>query len=372
MDQNTAVPFLDLSAQTSDIRQEIDAALARVIDSSAFVLGPETAKFEQDFAAYCGSDYAIGVSSGTSAIHLALRAAGVGPGDEVITSAHTFFATVEAIVMSGARPVLADIDPDTYCIDPASVEAVVTSRTKALMPVHIYGQVCDMDALGDIARSKGLLVIEDAAQSHGAMYQGRRTGSLGDLAAFSFYPSKNLGAFGDGGIVTTSNPEYKDRLLALRHHGQVGRDVHKWLGYTDRLDSMQAAVLNVKLRYLDTWNQKRRERAGWYGELLRESDYTVPHVDPKGDHVYHVYAVQHPEQERVQDALTQRGIGWSRHYRVPVHLQDSLAFLDYGPGSFPEAEKLAERVLSLPMFPELTREQIERVCAALLELPVTS
>jgi dTDP-4-amino-4,6-dideoxygalactose transaminase len=372
MDRVIGVPLLDLNAQTNSIRAEIDAALQGVVDSSAFVLGPETAKFEEEFAAYCGVRYAVGVSSGTSALHLALRAAGIGPGDEVITSTHTFIATVEAILMSGARPVLADILPDTYCVDPASAAERLTSRTRAILPVHIYGQTCNMGPLVELAREHGLVVIEDAAQAHGAYYGEKRAGSLGDVAAFSFYPSKNLGAFGDGGMVTTDDAEIRDRLVALRHHGQVGRDLHDVLGYADRLDALQAAVLRVKLPYLDRWNELRRERARWYAELLEGTEYGLPQVDPACDHVYHVFAVTHPARERAREALTAHGIGWSQHYRVPVHLQKSLAFLEHGPGDFPVAERLASQVTSLPMFPEMTREQVERVCTALREIPVAS
>lgn len=359
------IPFFNLRDGTQKIRAEIDEAIARVIDSTAFVLGPEVSNFEEEFSAYCGARYCAGVSSGTAALHLALLGYGIGPGDEVITVPNTFIATVEAIAMTGARPVLVDVLGDTHLMDPVRIEEAVTDRTRAVVPVHLFGQCCDMDSIMELAAKKELVVIEDACQAHGAAYKGKKAGSLGHAAAFSFYPSKNLGAFGEGGAVTTSDEELMKRVKALRHHAQFAKNVHAEIGYNYRLDSLQAAVLRVKLRYLDECNDRRRALADRYRTNLGGTGYALPVEKPDRRHVYHLFTVGCTDKEAVGNALTDAGIGWGQHYPTPVHLQPAFSELGATNGKYPVAERLMRGIVSLPMFPELEEEAVDRVCEVL-------
>lgn len=347
------------------MRDELVEALTSTIDSTAYILGPQLEQFEASFATYCGCRHAIGVSSGTAALHLALLAVGVGPGDEVITVPNTFIATVEAILYTGAKPVLVDVRKDTYCIDIAAVERAITDNTKAVIPVHLFGLPCDMDPLMDLAEKHGFFVIEDSCQAHGAVYKGRKAGSLGHAAAFSFYPSKNLGSFGDAGAVTTNDPSIAERVALLRHHGQSGRNEFTEVGYNYRLDELQAAVLNVKLKYLDRWTGRRRELAALYKEQLRNTDYSFQEVPSGTDPVYYIFTVQHQKQQLVQEFLDKAGVGWGKHIARPIHLQPGYRFLDRPEGSYPVSEILSKELVSLPVFPELSNEQLNYVVTTL-------
>jgi len=362
------IPFVDLKAQYRSIKPEVTAAIAGVLESCEFTLGSEVAAFEKEFAAYCRGEHGVGVNSGTSALHLALLAAGVGPGDEVITVPFTFLATVSAIDYTGARPVFVDVDPRTLTMDPAALEAAITPRTRAVIPVHLYGRPADMDPIVAIARRHGLVVIEDAAQAHGADYKGRRVGTLGDMACFSFYPGKNLGAYGEGGLVVTDSPEYTRTLRMLRDWGAEKKYEHVLKGYNYRMEGIQGAVLRVKLRHLDDWTEARRAAAARYDELLVDSGVETPPPAPDARHVYHIYAVRTASRQAWQDALKEQGIQTGVHYPVPVHLQPAFADLGYRAGQFPASERAAKEVLSLPMFPELTTAQCEAVCGAVRRL----
>jgi dTDP-4-amino-4,6-dideoxygalactose transaminase len=363
----STIPLVDLKAQYTALRPEIDAAIARVIANSSFIMGPEVRAFEEAFAAWCQARYAVGVSSGTAAIELTLRALGVGPGDEVITTPFTFIATAEAISAVGAAPVFADIQAATYNLDPAAVEAAITPRTRALLPVHLYGQPADMPALAAIAQRHGLFLIEDAAQAHGAEIEGRRVGSLGHAACFSFYPGKNLGAYGDGGAVTTDDEALAGRLRKLRDHGRVSKYVHDEIGYGHRLDALQAAILAAKLPHLDAANAARRRLAARYRELLADTNLVLPFVPDGVTPVWHLYVVRTPRRDDVLASLKAQNIEAGIHYPLPLHLQPAYRSLGLGPGSFPVAEAAAQQVLSLPLFPEMTNEQQERVAAALVK-----
>jgi dTDP-4-amino-4,6-dideoxygalactose transaminase len=338
-----------------------------VLDSSEFILGGAVADFERRFASYCASNDAVGVNSGTSALHLALLACGVGPGDEVITVPFTFVATVSAIGYAGARGVFVDVDPRYYTMDPARVEAAITPRTKAILPVHLYGQPADMDPLLDIARRHGLALIEDAAQAHGAEYKRRRCGSMGAVSAFSFYPGKNLGAYGEGGAIVCNDEERVRTIRMLRDWGQSKKYEHTLKGFNYRMDGIQGAVLGVKLKYLEQWTEARRSRAALYDRYLADAEVQRPEVRDGCRHVYHVYTVRVPDRERVRTALAAAGINCGIHYPIPVHLQPAHADLGYREGDFPVAERLAREVLSLPMYPELTDEQVATVAAAVRE-----
>ena len=362
------IPFVDLKAQYRSIKPEVTAAIAGVLESCEFTLGSEVAAFEKEFAAYCHAGHGVGVNSGTSALHLALLAAGVGPGDEVITVPFTFLATVSAIDYTGARPVFVDVDPRTLTMDPTALEAAITPRTRAVIPVHLYGRPADMDPIVAIARRHGIVVIEDAAQAHGAEYKGRRAGSLGEMACFSFYPGKNLGAYGEGGLVVTDSPEYTRTLRMLRDWGAEKKYEHVLKGYNYRMEGIQGAVLRVKLRHLDDWTEARRAAAARYDELLVDSGVETPPPAPDARHVYHIYAVRTASRQAWQDALKEQGIQTGVHYPVPVHLQPAFADLAYRAGQFPAAERAAKEVLSLPMFPELTTAQCEAVCGAVRRL----
>lgn len=358
------VPYLDLKGQYRSIKPEIDAAIARVLESCQFVLGSEVGAFGQDFAKYCGTAECIAVNSGTSALHLALLAAGVGPGDEVITVPFTFVASVAAVLYAGAKPVLVDIDPRSFTIDPAAIEKAITPRTKAILPVHLYGQPADMDRIVEIAKRRKLVVIEDAAQAHGAKYKGRPVGSIGDMACFSFYPGKNLGAYGEGGAITTSNEDYARTIRMLRDWGQDRKYHHLLRGFNYRMEGFQGAILGVKLRHLEQWTEARRQLVGEYNRLLADCDVETPKEMPWAHHVYHVYTVRTEERDRLQQALAEQGIQTGIHYPIPVHLQPAYADLGYGPGAFPQAEAAAKQVLSLPLYPELPTHSVEIVAAA--------
>ena len=362
--EDVKVPYLDLKAQYQGIKPEIDDAVGRVLDSCQFVLGAEVAAFEEKFASYCKTSECIALNSGTSALHLALVAAGVGPGDEVITVPFTFVASVAAVIYAGARPVLIDIDPHSFTIDPSKIEKAITRRTKVILPVHLYGQAADMDPIMEMARRHGLVVIEDAAQAHGAKYKGRSVGSIGDMACFSFYPGKNLGAYGEGGAVTTSNAEYANTVRMLRDWGQDRKYHHVLRGYNYRMEGFQGAVLGVKLRHLEKWTDARRSVVHQYNELLADCGIETPEEMSWGQHVYHVYTIQTDDRDGLQSALTSAGIQTGIHYPVPVHLQPAYSDLGYGPGAFPQSEAAAKRVLSLPLYPELSQEAIARVAAA--------
>jgi dTDP-4-amino-4,6-dideoxygalactose transaminase len=359
------IPLVDLKAQYRSIKPELDTAIARVLENTSFILGSEVADFEASYAAYCNTRHAVGVSSGTAALQLALTACGVGAGDEVITTAFTFIATAAAISHVGAKPVLVDVDEATYNIDPARIEAAVTPRTKAIIPVHLYGQPADMDPILDIARRYRLRVIEDACQAHGATYKGKRVGSLGDVACFSFYPAKNLGAAGDAGAVTTNDPEIDAVVRNLRDHGRISKYSHGAIGFTYRLDALQAAILRVKLHYLDEWNAARRARAARYTELLADSGLAVPVVPAHCEPVYHVYVVRAADRDDLLAYLREQDIGASIHYPLPVHLQPAYSGLGIGRGALPHAEAAADSVLSLPIYPEITEEQLTQVTEAI-------
>lgn len=359
------VPFLDLKAQYGQIREEVNQAVLKVVESCAYVgAGPEGKPFEAEFAAYCGVGDAAGVNSGTTALHLALLGAGIGPGDEVITVPMTFVATTAAIIYAGATPVFVDVDPVTWTMDPSAIAAAITPRTKAVMPVHLHGLMADMDPIMEVARRHGLVVIEDAAQAHGAEYKGRRAGSVGDIGCFSFYPGKNLGAYGEGGAVVSNNPEIMARIRMLRDWGQARKYEHVLKGFNARLDEIQAAILRVKLRYIEGWTEARRANADLYQSGLAGAGLGLPSVPDHGRHVYHVYSVRTRKRDALQQALTDAGIASGIHYPVPVHLQPAYADLGHKPGDFPVSEQLGNEFLSLPMYPELTPAQIEIVCAA--------
>jgi dTDP-4-amino-4,6-dideoxygalactose transaminase len=361
------IPFVDLRSQYQNIKGEIDAAVLNVLDGSTFVLGREVNAFEEEFARYCMADHAVAVNTGTSALHLALLAAGIGPGDEVITVPFTFVATTAAIVYCGARPVFVDVNPASYTMDVTQIEAAITSRTRAILPVHLYGQPADMDPIMEIAGRHGLVVIEDAAQAHGAEYKGRRTGSIGMLGCFSFYPGKNLGAYGEGGAVTTNDPGYARTIRMLRDWGAEKRYHHVLKGYNYRMDAIQGAILRVKLRYLDNWTDARRLHAHAYGRLLKGTPVTAPQTMPYATPAWHVYGIRSLERDLLQQELQARNIQTNIHYPFPVHLLPAYRDLGYQVGDFPHAEAASREELSLPMYPELSSEQIEQVCSAVEE-----
>jgi dTDP-4-amino-4,6-dideoxygalactose transaminase len=361
------IPYLDLKAQYRGIKDEIDAAVLRVLDSTQFILGEEVSAFEREFAAYCQASEAVGVNSGTSALHLALLTAGIGSGDEVITTPFTFVATVAAIRYAGATPVFVDIEPDFFTIDPSKIETAITRRTRAIIPVHLYGQPADMKPILEIARMRGLTVIEDAAQAHGSEYHGRRCGSLSEIAAFSFYPGKNLGAYGEGGALTTTRSDVATTCRVLRDWGQEKRYEHRLKGFNYRMDAIQGAVLRVKLRHLEEWTQRRVQVARWYREALDPESVRSPKERPGCRHVYHVYVVRSDNRDDLRIALAGQGIQTGIHYPIPVHLQPAHEDLGYHAGDFPVAESAAREVLSLPIYPEMTREQVRMVAAAVSE-----
>ncbi|MHC4425378.1 MAG: DegT/DnrJ/EryC1/StrS family aminotransferase [Planctomycetota bacterium] len=361
------VPLLDLKAQYAAIRDEVIQAISDVCESQAFALGPAVAEFEENIAAYCDSKYAIGVSSGTDALLVSLMALEVKPGDEVITTPFSFFATAGCIVRVGATPVFVDVDPDSYNIDPSGVEEKVTEKTRAIIPVHLFGQIAQMKAITEIAQRHNLAVIEDAAQAIGASRDGVKAGNFGDCGCFSFYPTKNLGGFGDGGLVTTNAEELAGKIKALRDHGQDPRYFYKVIGGNFRLDGIQGAVLNVKLRYLDDWNEKRRQNAALYDSIFADSPVKTPKIDTNNLSIYHQYTLTVPERDRLQKFLTEKQIGSAVFYPKPLHLQDCFRELGYRQGDMPVAERVCDEVLSLPVYPELLPDQIECVAKTILE-----
>jgi dTDP-4-amino-4,6-dideoxygalactose transaminase len=362
------VPFLDLTAHHAPLRAEFDTAIAEVIDSAAFAGGPVVTQFEAEFAAFCGSRYAIGLGSGTEALWLALLACDIGPGDEVITVPNTFMATAEAITYTGAKPVFVDIDPRTYTMDPSQLQAALTERTKAIIPVHLFGQTADLDPILAFGQQHGLFVIEDAAQAHGSEYKGRKAGSLGHAGCFSFYPGKNLGAFGEAGAVVTNDEELQEKIRILRDHGQVRKYYHAMIGWNCRMDGIQAAILRVKLRHLASNNQLRRADAEFYNQSFAEVDEIVtPAEAVNGRHVYHIYAVRTPERDDMLRLLAEKNIGCAIHYPVAIHLQEAYQGLGYSEGDFPISEQACAEVLSLPMYPELTETQLLLVSDAVKE-----
>jgi dTDP-4-amino-4,6-dideoxygalactose transaminase len=356
-----AIPYLDLPAQLRAIRPELDHAIARVLDNSTFCLGPDVARFEEEFARFCGARQCIGFNNGTSALHVAMRLLNIGPGDEVVTTPYTFIATSWAISYVGAKPVYVDIDDATFNIDPAKVESKITAKTRALMPVHLYGQPCDLNPLLELCHKYNLPLVEDSAQAHGALYRGKTVGTFGAVSAFSFYPGKNLGACGESGALVTMDDSLAARARALRDHGSTRRYYHDEIGYNYRMEGIQGAVLSVKLKYLERWTKARRRVAQRYHELLADTPLQLPH-EPEGiQSAWHLYVVRHPQRDELKQALDNARIGCALHYPVPLHLQKAYAHLGYSAGDFPVAEKAGRECLSLPIYPELTDIQIERV-----------
>jgi len=356
------LPMVDLQRQYHDLKAEVDEAIRQVLKETRFILGPNVAKLEEEVAAYLGPSSAVGVASGTDALLLALRACGVGEGDEVITTPFTFIATAEVIALLGAVPVFADIAPDTFNIDPDGIEEKVTARTKAIIPVHLFGLPADMDGILDIAGRHGLAVVEDCAQAFGAEYKGKKVGTFGNYGCFSFFPSKNLACYGDGGMVVTGNEDSAGRIRLLRNHGSRKRYHHEELGYNSRLDEIQAAVLRVKLKRIDEFNAARRRNADLYRKHIRNADVALPSETADGRHVYHQFTVLSKKRDRIAAALNENGIASAVYYPVPLHLQEVFAHLGYRLGDFPDSERCAAEAISFPMFPELTEEEIRRVC----------
>lgn len=360
------VPFIDLARQHEPIRLSLEAAIREVLDTSAFAGGPIVARFEEEFAAYCGTRYAVGVGSGTEALWLSLLALGIGPGDEVITVPNTFMATAEAISFCGARPVFVDVDPIRYTMDPDQLRGAISVRTKAIIPVHLFGQTADMKPILRIGMDFGIPIVEDACQAHGAEYAAARAGAFGTTGCFSFYPGKNLGALGEAGCVVTNDTQLYERLQTLRDHGQPRKYHHNVVGWNARMDGIQAAALRVKLRHLPRWNEQRRRHAEHYRQLLSSlPGVLLPIEAPFGRHVYHLYAVRLRQRDAVLQAMTRAGITCGIHYPVPVHLQEAYRHLGLGPGSFPVSEDLSRELLSLPLYPELRLEQLEYVALTL-------
>jgi dTDP-4-amino-4,6-dideoxygalactose transaminase len=359
------VPYFDLPAQIRSIRPELDAAIARTLDSCSFALGPDVTKFEHDFAAFVGSKFCLGYNSGTSALHIAMRLLDIGPGDEVITTPYTFIATSWAIAYVGATPVYVDIDRATMNMDPGLLERAITPRTKAIMPVHLYGHPFDVDPILEISRRRGVPLVEDAAQAHGARYKGRNVGTFGAMSAFSFYPGKNLGACGEAGALLTDRADFAKRAGTLREHGSSTRYYHEEVGYNYRMEGIQGAVLGVKLAHLPAWTAARRRIASRYHALLASTPLLLPIEAPWAESSFHLYVVRHPARDRLRDHLQAHGIGSALHYPLPLHLQKCFASLGYGPGDFPVAERTAHECLSLPMYPEISDAQIEHVAATI-------
>lgn len=359
-----SIPLVDLQAQYAAIHEEVDEAIRRVVESAQFIMGPDVAAFEAEFAAWCGVPHCVGVGSGTAALELTLRALGVEPGHEVVTVAHTFIATAEAISAVGAKPVFVDIDPLTYTLDPDAFAAAITPRTRAVIPVHLYGQPADMTQIGAIAAQHGIAVVEDAAQAHGATWEGTTIGSFGDAACFSFYPGKNLGAYGDAGAVTSRHEAIAEQVRSLRNHGRRSKYLHDQVGFGHRMDTLQAAILRVKLPHLRAWTTERQRLAARYSSLLQESGVTLPYVAPAAEPVWHLYVIRTTERDAMVQDLTRQGIGVGVHYPVPLHLQPAYADLGYCPGSLPVTEAVAATCVSLPLYPELSDAQQDRVVDA--------
>lgn len=365
------IPLVDLKNQYQNIKEEVLAEISQALDSMQLFLGKNVQTLESDFAAYCGTEFAIGVSSGTDALHIALRACGIGPCDEVITVSHTFIATVEAIILAGARPVLIDIDPETYNMDTSQLRGAITDKTKAIIPVFMYGHPADMGPIMEIARTHGLRIIEDACQAHGSEYKGKRAGSLGDVGCFSFYFTKNLGAYGEGGIITTSDPDIARRCRMLRDHGQNEKYRHALIGINGRLDELQAAVLRIKLKHLEDWIEKRRHLARAYNKGLPDS-LIKPQEKPWAKHVYHLYVVRIPERDRLREWLEGKGVSTGMHYPIPVHLQEAWYVYGGDKLSLPVTEKITKEIVSLPIYPELTLEEVDVICKYINEFTGSS
>lgn len=362
------IPILDSKRQYAEIGNEVEKAVCEVLRSGCYILGPNTKELEKELASFFGVKYTVGLNSGTDALHLALRALDIGAGDEVITTAFTFVATTEAIGIVGAKPVFVDINPDTFNIDPDKIEAAITPKTKAIIPVHLYGQPCEMDKIMDIAKRHNLRVIEDCCQAIGATYKGQMVGSFGDFGCLSFYPTKNLGGMGDGGLIMTNSEELRNRVVALRNHGGAVRYYHDEIGVNSRLDEVQAAILRVKLPHIKEWNEKRRAHAAYYNKLFADCKDVVTPVEAANTYcVYHQYTVKVPNRDEVHKMLQERGIGAMLYYPVPLHLQKVHAYLGVGKGSLPYTEKDTELVMSLPMFPELTEEEQRTVASTLID-----
>jgi dTDP-4-amino-4,6-dideoxygalactose transaminase len=361
------IPLVDLKAQYLSIKSEIERAILRVIDNTDFILGKEVELFEKEFASFSEAKYGIGVASGTDALHLSLFALGIGSGDEVITAANTFVATVLAISYVGARPVLVDINPDNYNLDVSLLKKAITKRTKAIIPVHLFGQPADMDSIMKIARRYNLKVIEDACQAHGAEYKGRRVGSIGDIGCFSFYPGKNLGAYGDGGMVLTNDEKIAQKIKMLRNYGSRTKYYHEFKGFNSRLDTIQAAILRVKLKRLDKWIEERRKHAKKYNDLLKGMEVVTPKEEDYAKHAYHLYVIRVKERDRLLEYLKSKRIFAGIHYPVPIHLLDAYRDLGYKRGDFPVTEQITEEIISLPMYPELSEDKIRFVVRSIKE-----
>lgn len=355
------IPLIDLKAQYLNIKDEIDSAIQEILDNTSFILGKKVEDFEAKFANLCNVKRCIGVNNGTSALRLALLALGIKANDEIITTPFTFIATAEAISHTGAKPVFADIDEKTYCIDTERIEEKITKKTKAIMPVHLFGQPADMDPIMEIAEKHGIKVIEDAAQAHNALYKNKKAGSIGDASCFSFYPGKNLGAYGEAGAVCTNNEEVAKKLVLLRQHGELKRYYHDLIGDNCRMEAIQGAVLGVKIKYIDEWTEKRRKNAQIYNELLENLDIVLPYEAEYARHVYHIYAIRVKNRNKLRESLGKNGVSTGIHYPIPLHLQQAYSFMGLGEGSFTVSEKVAEEILSLPMYPELSKEQMEYI-----------
>jgi dTDP-4-amino-4,6-dideoxygalactose transaminase len=364
---NQPIPYLDLRAQLRPLRKEIDAAIGRALDNCTFCLGPDVAQFEKDFAAFCGAQHCVGFNSGTSALHVAMLLLGVGPGDEVISTPHTFVATSWAISYAGAKPVYVDVDDATFNLDPNLLERAITPRTKAVMPVHLYGHPFDVDPILAICRRHKLPLVEDAAQAHGAKYRGKTVGTFGEISCFSFYPGKNLGAAGEGGALVTNNAAFAARARSLREHGSSVRYYHDEVGFNYRMEGIQGAVLGIKLKHLADWNAGRSRVARRYNELLADTPLQLPREADYGESVWHLYVVRHPRRDDLKKHLEANSVGCALHYPLPLHLQKCYASLGHKAGDFPVAEKAARECLSLPIYPELTDEQIARVASVIKE-----
>jgi len=362
------IPFLDLKSQYLSIKDEIDKKISFLLNNAAFILGEELEKFEKEFAEFCNVKYSVGVSSGTDALIIALRALNIGYGDEVITTPNTFIGTAEAISIVGAKPVFVDVSNEDYNINVDLIEEKITEKTKAVIPVHLYGQSVAISSVLDIAKKNNLFVIEDACQVHGAEFEGKKVGAFGEVGCFSFYPGKNLGAYGDGGAVVTDNEELYKKMILLRSHGELEKNRHRIIGSTNRLDNLQAGILRIKLKHLNEWNEKRRQNAAFYRKYLNGMDLIVPQELEGRKHVYHLFVIRVKNRDKIRKGLFDRGIDTGIHYPVPIHLQEAYRFLGYRKGDFPVSENVAEEILSLPMFPELKEEQIKYVCNSLKEV----
>lgn len=367
LDMSEPVPYLDLPAQIKPLRAEIDAAIARNIDRCSFCLGPDVVQFEKDFAKFCGAEHCVGFNSGTSALHVALLLLGVGAGDEVVTTPMTFVATSWAISYAGAKPVYVDVDDTTFNLDPKQLEKAITPRTKAVVPVHLYGQPFDIDPIRDICRKHKLPLVEDSCQAHGAKYKGKVVGTFGDISCFSFYPGKNLGAFGEGGALVTNNAAFAARARSLREHGSTVRYYHDEVGFNYRMEGIQGAVLGIKLKHLDQWTRERQRVAKRYAELLKDTPLQLPREADFAESVWHLYVVRHPRRDDLKKHLEANGVGCALHYPVPLHLQKCYASLGHKAGDFPVAEKASNQCLSLPIYPELTDAHIQRVAQVVKE-----